>query len=207
MKIRTCFVSNSSSSSCICDLCGRSETGWDLSLLDAEMVEYINGHTICQDEMMEEYDDMSGASIETKTEQVMKWIEYNSNDNDRPAIYYKIKCGEASKDDIEEAFEYWSERYSDGWEYEMEEKYCPICQMIEFANSDLADYLEKRTDATREEAFAEVKKLNKRRKKLYDNEYVMYACQKSGIAMEDLVTEIKEKFSTYAAFSEYFRGE
>ena len=39
MKIRSGFVSNSSSSSFVCCICGRSEGGYDMSLEDAGMVE------------------------------------------------------------------------------------------------------------------------------------------------------------------------
>lgn len=42
MKIRTGFVSNSSSSSFVCDVCGNIESGWDLGLNDAEMCECVN---------------------------------------------------------------------------------------------------------------------------------------------------------------------
>ena len=54
MKIRSCFVSNSSSSSCVCDLCGRSETGWDMGAREAEMFNCENGHTICTEEAVED---------------------------------------------------------------------------------------------------------------------------------------------------------
>ena len=52
MKIRSGFVSNSSSSSFICDVCGRMESGWDASLSDFEMYECENGHTLCEDELI-----------------------------------------------------------------------------------------------------------------------------------------------------------
>lgn len=51
MKIRNGFVSNSSSSSFICDICGATESGWDFGLDDVEMAECKNGHTFCQSEM------------------------------------------------------------------------------------------------------------------------------------------------------------
>lgn len=50
MKIRNGFVSNSSSSSFICNVCGRTESGWDMELSDAEMLECKNGHTFCEKE-------------------------------------------------------------------------------------------------------------------------------------------------------------
>ena len=47
MKIRTGFVSNSSSSSFICNVCGETSSGWDMCLSEAEMFECVNGHTCC----------------------------------------------------------------------------------------------------------------------------------------------------------------
>lgn len=47
MKVRKGFVSNSSSSSFICDITGASESGIDVSLTDFEMVECVKGHTFC----------------------------------------------------------------------------------------------------------------------------------------------------------------
>jgi len=49
LKIRKGFVSNSSSSSFICDVCGEAVSGMDMSLDEAEMYECENGHTFCRD--------------------------------------------------------------------------------------------------------------------------------------------------------------
>ena len=45
MKIRNGFVSNSSSSSFICNICGGLEGGYECSLSDVEMEECEHGHT------------------------------------------------------------------------------------------------------------------------------------------------------------------
>ena len=53
MKIRTGFVSNSSSSSFICEICNRTEIGWDgNSLSDFDMVRCVNEHTFCTSHMI-----------------------------------------------------------------------------------------------------------------------------------------------------------
>jgi len=44
MKIRKGFVSNSSSSSFICDICGGSEGGYDVCLSDVDMICCESGH-------------------------------------------------------------------------------------------------------------------------------------------------------------------
>ena len=48
MKIRNGFVSNSSSSSFICDVCGGSDEGWDLAFEDSHMFECEFHHIVCK---------------------------------------------------------------------------------------------------------------------------------------------------------------
>lgn len=50
MKVRKGFVSNSSSTSFICDVCGENASGMDMGLEDADMYECENGHTFCRAE-------------------------------------------------------------------------------------------------------------------------------------------------------------
>lgn len=95
---------------------------------------------------------------------------------------------------------------SDGGYYEVPECLCPICNFIEYSESDLSKYLLKEYGVSRDEVFAEVKALNKRRKKLYDNEYITYVCKKFDLNPTEIVAEWKEKFGTYTAFKEYLRG-
>ena len=47
MKIRNGFVSNSSSSSFVCNVCGNVESGMDASASDLGMPECVNGHIFC----------------------------------------------------------------------------------------------------------------------------------------------------------------
>lgn len=59
MKVRSRFVSNSSSSSFVCDLCGCDYSGWNASPSDFYHIRCSNGHIICNDSVLgeEELDD------------------------------------------------------------------------------------------------------------------------------------------------------
>jgi hypothetical protein len=52
MKIRNGFVSNSSSSSFTCEVCGYTDGGFDVCLSDFEMVECENGHIFCKEHII-----------------------------------------------------------------------------------------------------------------------------------------------------------
>jgi len=56
MKIRKGFVSNSSSTSFTCDVCGETVSGWDMCLSDSGMVECQYGHTICEEHILDKND-------------------------------------------------------------------------------------------------------------------------------------------------------
>ena len=91
--------------------------------------------------------------------------------------------------------------------YEIDSKYCPVCQFKESSSIDMARYLLKETKIPRDEVFAEVKKVNKRRKKLYDHEYILYACQKANLDGTKLLPTIREKFKTYDDFLTYINNK
>lgn len=57
MKMRTGFVSNSSSSSFICDVTGEDVSGRDMCLSDAGMCECENGHTFLDEYLVGEVDE------------------------------------------------------------------------------------------------------------------------------------------------------
>lgn len=86
MKIRTGFVSNSSSSSFICDITGEIAEGYDAGLTDVEMVMCEHGHTFHYDGFPE----------------VEEWVSSDDNNEgnyEMPATICPI-CNGKAKDKI-----------------------------------------------------------------------------------------------------------
>ena len=184
MKFRKDYVTNSSSSSFVCEICGRVESGWDIGLSECEMMECVNGHIFCCDEALD---------MPSKEEMIKMILENEWS-----------KVGENELILMEEEYLF-EEFVSEGGYYSVPECMCPICQFIEYSEYDLSAYLLKEYEVPRDEAFAEVKKFNKRRKKLYENEYITYVCKKFDLNPTEIVASWKEKFGTYGNFAEWLR--
>lgn len=195
MKYRKDFVTNSSSSSYVCEICGRTESGWDLGLNEAEMFECENGHVFCVDEALEK------PSKEEMIKMILEneWNVRHDYRKNKDIITTEEELADMDDDELFENF------IAEDGNYGVPERMCPICQFIEYSEEDLSAFLLKEYGVSRDEVFAEVKKLNKRRRKLYENEYITYVCQRYNLVPAELVAEWKEKFGTYAKFKAYIR--
>jgi hypothetical protein len=197
MKFRKDFVTNSSSSSYVCEICGRTESGWDMGLSDCEMMECVNGHVFCCDEALE---------TPSKKEMIKMILENEWNKDvwtsrsDGYKDYTEDELLAMSEDDLFHDF------CSESGYYDVPECVCPICQFIEYSEYDLSAYLLKECGISRDEVFAEVKKLNKRRRKLYENEYITYVCKKFDLNPTEIVAKWKERFGTYSEFKQWLKG-
>jgi len=178
MKIRTGFVSNSSSSSFICHVCGEEFQGMDLCPSDADCAQCENGHIMCNSHLKD---------IDMTPEQV-KGCEHEF---DRTKVKFCSECGEPA----------WTEEEVDG--NELSSKYCPVCQFKIYAEEEMAKYLELTRKISREVVFAEVKKINKRRRKLYESEYITHVCKEFSLTDDMLLKEVKDRFSDFDAYLKF----
>jgi len=159
MKQRLGFVSNSSSSSFICDVCGKDATGWDMCLYEAEMFECENGHIFCESHAKDKI-----TSLEVIREFIFseeKKIKEGKESYYKDSIddYYVIMNNEDLSEDeknekIEEEFADWG-LDADG-RYSVPAKYCPICSLELFQDVDMKNYLIKKVGINEDEIKKEI---------------------------------------------------
>ena len=91
--------------------------------------------------------------------------------------------------------------YSEDWGDDLAaESACPICSFQTYSQPQLKSYLVETRGVDPAVVFAEIKQVNKRRKKLYDEEYITYVLKQFELTDDLILDELKTKFSTYTAF-------
>ena len=149
MKIRQGFVSNSSSSSYTCDVCGVTESGWDLSLNEAEMKSCVNGHTFCT-----KHAPPFSLTVDIAKEILLEQWYYTSGagKESRKAIEDATSMLELDGivDDLDDAL-------YEATTYEVVPQACPICSFGKVHERDAFLYLLKVAGRTEADLLAELK--------------------------------------------------
>ena len=157
MKVRLGFVSNSSSSSFVCEITGNTESGYDMSLKDAGMSECVNGHVICEE--------LKLSPTFILEEAVTNFVDhYNSFSWRKNELYdadVATKCAEKKVDDWESFFELvqnnWDEEYGGNYGSGYPKEFCPICMLEELPNDILVRYLLKQDGKTKKELVSKIR--------------------------------------------------
>lgn len=176
MKVRQGFVSNSSSSSFVCDITGETVEGWDYCLSEAGMVECENGHVF-----LEEYVLWSDS---IRLDIIKNYTDYDFDD---------ITSAEDALSELED------------FRYSMPHCMCPICSMEIIIDADIDSYASKKYNISRESALEWVKSKNKRRKKLRAGELTAMTLEIHPTTVDDMCAEIRS-FGSYKAFKNYLRS-
>jgi hypothetical protein len=188
MKIRQGFVSNSSSSSYTCNVCGWSEVSWERPY---GFTNCMRGHGLCEDcyEIDEEtLKKLSSLSVDEILKELGISREWS------PDVVADL---EKSRDlDLIKEL---------ATEDELCCMFCPVCSFEVIIESDMKRYLEKISNIKPEAVFQTIKAINKRRKKLYNHEYISYVCGEMGINTVECAEEIKNRFKDYDEFMEFVR--
>lgn len=171
MKIRKDFVTNSSSSSFICEVCGHIESGWDISFEEAGMVECEYGHIFCEEEVIKTENDEK-IKIEAYKRDLKDRIETQSKYDDE---YWKKRVERYKNlltriDEEIEEYEILSEELEDeimdvlDWYNTVPVENCPICTMQHIIPEDMLKYLLNKEGIS-------VKELKEEIRNKYSNDY------------------------------------
>ena len=151
MKIRTGFVSNSSSSSFICDVCNTVEIGMDASIRDFEMSRCKNDHTFCNSHGEDLLKNISSVNLRGYITKSIKDDKYTDDDDKNQQI--KELCEVLDEDLLDFFNEHFNEDDDDG----LPEICCPICTFTELNDSDAFGYLKKKFNLTDSNILNEIK--------------------------------------------------
>ena len=144
MKIRLDFVTNSSSNSFICVICGAEYSGMDVSLSDAEMSECINGHVICDDHL--DINDKRLMAIE-----LIRDCLKEENHIDRIKSMTLIGLLEASDSQVLENINDIFHEYDFDYRYDFPEVGCPVCKFKKLTDYVISRYLLKKYNVSETE--------------------------------------------------------
>lgn len=147
MKIRKGFVTNSSSSSFVCVVCGAVESGMDVSLSEVGYKECGNGHILCGGHAPED------SSIEDKSDEEILAIARSMTSWD---VKYDVEQYDKATTDLER--EDRLDNLKETMENTILPEDCPVCSFNEFSADDLPAIICHVTGKSRKEILEGLKK-------------------------------------------------
>ena len=164
MKIRTGFVSNSSSSSFLCDFCGNDVSGWDMGLSEAEMFQCVNHHTVCLSHLTDEEKDLVEHPFKTKEEFIQALVTFKEENSE--STYWSERVNNLLAEITDENWEDLVQEdfmcnFTDGSNYGVPASVCPLCNFKDIMSDDLSKYLMVVLGQTKEQVLETIKRRSK----------------------------------------------
>ena len=156
-KRRMSFVTNSSSSSFICEVCGNVDSGMDASASDLGFAQCVNGHTFCEDHKLDAERNFKQELIDT-IKQRIESLRTNSYYISKPELQQqRIQEYEQELVDIEtldtDEIEDILNDYTEG---SVPAVCCPICALDTVRDADVLMYIAKKTKVATTEVEHEI---------------------------------------------------
>lgn len=167
MKIRTSYVSNSSSSSFICNVCGREESGYDMSYEDVGMKRCENGHIFCESHELLDIETVDSIKDFLKRHYDESWMHEEIIKQWRE--FFEKPFSSVEEMENAEGTEFVWDEYNDlisdvGCDYHK----CPICQFDVLKKDEGLKYLLKKYNLTEKDVLNELKNQFKDYDEFYD---------------------------------------
>ena len=143
MKTRNGFVSNSSSSSFTCDVCGHNVAGYDMSFEDICMWMCSAGHYFCDSHKLD---------ISPTVEEMREELILGSYPEEKKEPFRLAK-----DEDIPKLFEEFEFNEGGTARYETMKCWCPVCQITSLPPKEMLKYLLVTSQKTKQEVCAEIK--------------------------------------------------
>lgn len=148
MKIRLGFVSNSSSSSYTCDVCGYNISGMDMGYSDAGMYSCINGHEFCASHAIEwdmSWEDKRKLLLASWSITKDKYLKHLVEASNSEEMLDRI----IEEHDLEDYIEFDT--------YDVPAEICPLCSFGNIHERDAYLYLLRVAGRTEADLLAELK--------------------------------------------------
>lgn len=157
MKIRINYVSNSSSSSFICEVCGGMESGYDLCEEDAGMTHCEHYHRFCNEHKLEFKETVE--SIKEYFKRNHSKIYLTEIKKDSLEKFYITDFNNIEEIDNNEEFSWIMKFYDDISNYDIgcDYHFCPICNFDVLMPDELNLYLYKKYKSNIDEIKNEIK--------------------------------------------------
>ena len=155
MKMRNGFVSNSSSSSFVCDVSGESYEGYDGDYGDIQECSCVNGHTFSNDYYIEVTKPAFEPDIATKR-------QFMIDESKDVKVVYALKSADDAQILKWWIEENWVDDYNGQFEdeqeyYECSEEHCPICTFAHPYPPEINAYLLNLSGRTMKDILQELK--------------------------------------------------